>query len=110
MTSTSTSKQIGKVANYSLKYNSTAKKVDLSKTKLTEDNNGDYVEITGKVDKVDKKNKRIVLQNGKNEIYCDIKEEFKEYNKISINKIVNITGRIYVEDSNELYIENGVVK
>ena len=98
------------VGNYSLKYNKTAKKVDLSKTKLTEDNNGDYVEITGKVDKVDKKNKRIVLQNGKNEIYCDIKEEFKEYNKISINKIVNITGRIYVEDSNELYIENGVVK
>lgn len=98
------------VGNYSLKYNSIAKKVDLSKTKLTEDNNGDYVEITGKVDKVDKKNKRIVLQNGKNEIYCDIKEEFKEYNKISINKIVNITGRIYVEDSNELYIENGVVK
>ena len=39
-----------------------------------------------------------------------MKEEFKEYNKISINKIVNITGRIYVEDSNELYIENGVVK
>ena len=98
------------VGNYSLKYNKTAKKVDLSKTKLTEDNNGDYVEITGKVDKVDKKNKRIVLQNGKNEIYCDMKEEFKEYNKISINKIVNITGRIYVEDSNELYIENGVVK
>ncbi|MBP3800373.1 MAG: hypothetical protein ILA19_05275, partial [Bacilli bacterium] len=86
------------------------KKVDLNKIKLTEENNGDYVEITGTVKNINEKNKRIVLQIGKNEIHCDMKDEFKKYNKISINKSVNIIGRIYVEDSNKLYIENGVVK
>ena len=98
------------VGNYSLKYNPIAKKVDLNKIKLTEENNGDYVEITGTVKNINEKNKRIVLQIGKNEIHCDMKDEFKKYNKISINKSVNIIGRIYVEDSNKLYIENGVVK
>lgn len=98
------------VGGYSLKYNPTAKKINLSKTKLTEDDNGDYVEITGKVKKIDKKNKRLVLQNGKVKVYCDMREEFEAYNKISVNKMVNITGRIYVESNNKLYLEKGVVK
>lgn len=98
------------VGNYSLKYNPTAKKVDLNKTKLTEENNGDYVLITGKVKRVDKKNKRVVLQIGKNKIYCDMREEFKAYNKISIEKSINIYGRIYIEAKNKLYLERGVVK
>ena len=98
------------VGNYSLKYNPNAKKIDLSKTKLTEDNNGDYVIITGKVKNVDKKNKRVVLQNGKVKVYCDMKDEFKAYNKISTEKNINIYGRIYIEANNKLYLEKGVVK
>lgn len=98
------------VGHYSLKYSPNPKKVDLSKKKLTEDNNGDYVEITGKVKKIDKKNKRVVLQNGNNKIYCDMKDEFKAYNKISTGKSINIRGRIYIETNNKLYLENGVVK
>ncbi len=98
------------VGNYSLKYDKNPKEVDLSITKVTEDNNGDYVEITGTVKSINEKNKRLVLQNGKKLIYCDMKDDFKSYDEIYETDSVSITGRIYVEDSNKLYLENGVVK
>ena len=98
------------VGNYSLKYNPDAKKINLSKKKLTEENNGDYVEINGKVENIDEKNKRIVLQNGKINIYCDMRDSFKAYNKISTGKNINIRGRIYIEVNDKLYLEEGVVK
>lgn len=98
------------VGNYNLKYNNNPKKIDLSNKKITEANNGDYVQIKGKVKEVDKKNKRIVLQKGKIKIYCDMKDIFKAYNDIRIDKNISIAGRIYVESNNKLYLENGVVK
>ena len=97
------------VGNYSLKYTVTPKKISLSNKKLTEDNNGDYVQINGLVTKIDEKNKRIVLKNGKITVYCDMKE-FKNYDKISVNKNINISGRIYVESNTKLYLDKGVVK
>lgn len=103
------------IGSYSLKYSDTPKKIDLTKlTKkdLDESNNKDFVEITGTVKSVNKKNKRVVLKEGKNIVYCDIRDVYR-IDKITIGKKAKIMGNMYIENLDnkiELYLEKGVVE
>ena len=102
------------LGGYSLKYSDTPKKIDLSKLtkkKVDKLENKDFVEITGTVKKIDKKNKRVVLKDGNNTVYCDIRDSYR-LDKIAVGHKAKIMGNMYIEESSSkitLYIEKGVV-
>ena len=103
------------LGGYSLEYSDTPIKMDLSKLtnkKINEFDNKDFVEITGTVKSIDKKNKRVVLKDGKNTVYCDIRDDYR-LDKITVGHKAKIIGNMYIEESSNkttLYLEKGVVK
>lgn len=102
------------LGGYSLKYSNTPKKIDLSKVaknNISEDDNKEFVEITGTVKSIDKKNKRVVLKDGKNIVYCDIRDSYR-LDRITVGQKAKIMGNMYVEELSKnikLYLEKGVV-
>ena len=116
------------VGNYSITYQPEAKKTSLldlainirkDYNKTYNELESEYVNITGEIDKINKKNKQITLiykdQDNKYNVVlvCSMDKNYDGYTSLNVGDKVSIAGILYidkVDDQIELSIDKGVVK
>ena len=116
------------VGNYSITYQPEAKKTSLldlainirkDYNKTYNELESEYVNISGEIDKINKKNKQITLiykdQDNKYNVVlvCSMDKNYDGYTSLNVGDKVSIAGILYidkVDDQIELSIDKGVVK